>query len=129
MPSTRRTGLSLALVLALAASAFAADVTGKWKAEYTGPDGQARTNVFTFAVSGEKLTGTVTSSMAPEPAAIEDGTIKGDEIAFGVTRNFGGNEIKLRYKGKVSGDEIPLTVTGSAGGQDFEFQITAKREK
>lgn len=125
----RRAGLAMALVVAFAVFAIASDVTGSWKAEFTGPDGQARTNVFTFAVNGETLTGTVTSSMAPEPAPIENGTIKGDEIAFGVTRQFDGNEIKLRYEGKVSGDEIPLTVNGSAGGQDFEFQMTARRVK
>ena len=129
MYPTRKTGLALALVVVLAHLAAAADVTGAWKAEFTAPDGQPRTNVFTFAVSGETLTGTVTSSMAPEPAAIENGTIKGDEIAFSVTRQFDGNELKLHYKGKVSGDEIPLTVNGSMGGQDFEIQITAKRVK
>ena len=92
---TRKTGFALALVVVLAVSAAAADVTGSWKAEFTTPEGQPRTNVFTFAVSGETLTGTVTSSMGPEPAAIESGTIKDDEIAFSVTRKFGGNELTL----------------------------------
>jgi hypothetical protein len=80
-------------------------------------------------VKGETLTGTVVSSMAPEPAKIENGTLKGDDIAFTVTRNFQGNELKLNYQGKVKGDEIPLTVKAGAGDQSFEFQIVAKREK
>ena len=120
---------ALAMSAAIAGTAFAADITGKWKSEFTGPDGNVRTNVFTFEVKGEVVTGTVTSSMAPEPAKIEDGTLKGDAIAFKVTRNMQGNEIKLSYTGTVKGDEIPLKVSADAGGQTFAFDIVAKREK
>jgi hypothetical protein len=120
---------ALAVGLAMAGSAFAADITGKWKSEFTGPDGNSRTNVFTFEVKGETVTGTVTSSMAPEPAKIEDGTLKGDAIAFKVTRDMGGNQIKLSYTGTVKGDEMPLKVSADAGGQTFAFDIVAKREK
>ena len=94
---------ALALSLATAVPAFAADINGKWKSEFTGPDGNSRTNVFTFEVKGETVDGTVTSSMAPEPAKIEEGTLKGDEI--------------------------PLKVSADAGGQTFEVDIVAKREK
>ena len=120
---------TFACALALAATAAAADVAGKWKAEFQGPDGNSRSNVFTFEVNGEVLTGTVTSSMAPEPAKIEEGTLKGDAIAFKVTRDFGGNQIKLSYTGTVKGDEIPLKVAAAGGDQSFEFDIVAKREK
>ncbi len=120
---------ALAVSAAIAGTAFAADITGKWKSEFTGPDGNSRTNIFTFEVKGETVTGTVTSSMAPEPAKIEDGTLKGDAIAFKVTRNMGGAEIKLSYTGTVKGDEIPLKVSADAGGQTFDFDIVAKREK
>jgi len=126
----RLMGVLAALILSAAAvPALAADINGKWKAEYDGPDGNHRTNVFTFEVKGETVTGTVTSSMAPEPAKIDEGTLKGDAITFKVTRNFGGNEIKLNYAGTVKGDEIPLKVSADAGGQTFEFDIVAKREK
>jgi len=120
---------ALAVSVALAGSALAADLTGKWKSEFTGPDGNSRTNVFTFEVKGEVVTGTVTSSMAPEPAKIEEGTLKGDAISFKVTRDMGGNQIKLSYTGTVKGDEIPLKVSADAGGQTFDFDIVAKREK
>ena len=121
--------VALACSMAMAATAFGADIAGKWKSDFTGPDGNSRTNIFTFEVKGETVTGTVTSSMAPEPAKIEEGTLKGDAIAFKVTRNMGGNEIKLSYAGTVKGDEIPLKVSADAGGQTFEFDIVAKREK
>jgi hypothetical protein len=121
---------ALALSLAAVAPAFAADITGKWKSEFQGPDGNSRTNVFTFEQKGDAVTGTVTSSMAPEPAKIEEGTLKGDAISFKVTRNMGGAELKLTYTGTVKGDEIPLKVSATApDGQAFEFDIVAKREK
>jgi hypothetical protein len=121
---------ALACTVVMTATAFAADIAGKWKSEFTGPDGNNRTNVFTFEVKGETVTGTVTSSMAPEPAKIDEGTLKGDAIAFKVTRNLGGAEIKLTYTGTVKGDEIPLKVAATApDGQAFEFEIVAKRQK
>jgi len=120
---------ALAVSAAMTGTAFAADIAGKWKAEFQGPDGNSRTNVFTFEVKGETVTGSVTSSMAPEPAKIEEGTLKGDAIAFKITRDMGGNQIKLSYAGTVKGDEIPLKVSADAGGQTFDFDIVAKREK
>jgi hypothetical protein len=121
---------AVALSLATALPAFAADISGKWKSEFQGPDGVSRTNVFTFEQKGEAVIGTVTSSMAPEPAKIEEGTLKGDVLNFKVTRNMGGAELKLAYTGTVKGDEIPLKVSATApDGQAFEFDIVAKREK
>jgi hypothetical protein len=119
----------MSMSLLAASLVLAADITGKWKAEFDAPDGQKATNTFTFKVDGEKVTGSVHSSLSGTEAPIEDGTLKGDDLSFGLTRNFGGQEMKFRYKGKVKGDEIPLTVSGDAGGQSFEIQMNAKREK
>lgn len=106
-----------ALVLLLSLAALAADVSGKWKAEFTTPDGTARVNTFTFKQEGEKLTGTVAGTQ--DETAIENGRVKGDELSFVANRPFG----RFTYKGKVSGNEIKLAV-------DFDgnnFEITAKR--
>src|SRR5690349_2763542 len=82
--------------MAVPALAAAADVTGKWKSEFQAPDGTALTNEFTFEQKGEALTGTVLSSRTPGVTAnIEEGSVKGDAIAFTVTRTFDGNQIKL----------------------------------
>ena len=102
---------------------WAADVSGKWKAEFTTPDGQSRTTTFAFQVDGAKLTGTVGSVMGE--AKIDDGKVSGDEISFSVTRNFGGNDVKMLYKGKVAGEEIKFTV--SVAEMDRTFEMTAKR--
>jgi len=110
----------LCLLIAFAFVA-AADVSGKWKSSFTTPDGQTRETIYTFKVDGEKLTGTVASPRGE--SQIQEGTVSGDEISFVVVRSFGGNEVKMRYKGKVAGDEIKFTV--EAGERSFE--MTAKR--
>ncbi len=114
--------------LLFAGSAFAADVSGKWTADFEAQGGQKVQNVFTFTVDGERLTGTVYSSLAGSEATIEEGSVKGDDVAFAITRDFGGTAVRLRYTGKVVGDEIRFTVVAGEGGQGFELQITAKRE-
>ena len=107
----------IALCLSVVSLAIAAEVNGKWKAEFTSPDGQQRVNTFTFKVEGEKLSGTVAGSQDETP--IENGKIAGDEISFTAERPFG----SFAYKGKVSGDEIKFKVTFN----DQTFEITAKR--
>ena len=97
--------------------AAAADVSGKWKAEFTTPDGTQRANTFTFKVEDGNLTGTVAGSQDETP--IKDGKIVGDEISFSAERPFG----KFTYNGKLSGDEIKFKVTFN----DRTFEITAKR--
>jgi hypothetical protein len=119
----------VSMVTVAASIVLAADINGKWKGELEGPDGQKITNTFTFKVDGEKVTGSVHSSRSGTEAPIEDGTLKGDALAFTLTRTIEGAQMKLRYTGKVKGDEIPMTVAGDVGGQSFEMQLVAKREK
>src|ERR1700732_2857634 len=103
-------------VLSVVAAA-AADISGKWKDEFTTPDGQARVNTFTFKVEGGKLTGTVQGSQDDTP--IQNGKIDGDEISFSAERPFGA----FTYKGKVGAGAIKFTV--EFNGQNFE--MAAKR--
>ena len=108
----------------LALTALAADVTGKWTAQVPGRGGQTREATFNFKADGNTLTGTVSGRMGDTP--ISDGKIDGDQISFTQTMEFGGNSVKLIYKGTVSGDAIKFTRTRDGGeGQGQEF--TAKR--
>lgn len=111
----------LVSILALAFTAFAADINGNWKATAEGPNGSME-RTFVFKVDGAKLTGETTSQMAGK-STITDGTVDGDNLTFTITANIQGNELKINYKGKVTGDEIHLTsqVAGSDGGQTFEW--------
>ncbi|MGC9971884.1 MAG: hypothetical protein ABSE56_14985 [Bryobacteraceae bacterium] len=99
---------AFALVGLLALSAFAADVSGKWKGEYPGRDGQMTTSTLTLKTDGEKLTGTVSGRMGDNP--ISEGRFSGDDISFVVVRNMQGQEMKSQYKGKVAGDEIKMSI-------------------
>ena len=115
----------LAAALALAVvSVSAADVDGKWTAQVAGRDGQMREQTFTLKADGEKLTGTTSGMQGGADVEIKDGTVKGDDIAFTVVRNFQGQEVKILYKGKVSAGEIKFT-SQREGGEPREF--TAKR--
>ncbi len=111
---TRR---NLLLWIAAAATMLAADITGKWKAEFTTPDGTPRTNTFTFKVDGAKVTGSVAGTQDETP--IQDGKLNGDDISFSAERPFG----RFDYKGKIAGNEIRFKV--SFGDQSFD--IVAKR--
>ena len=113
------------LAVALVATVEAADATGKWIAQVPGRDGQTRETTFNFKVEGDKLTGTMSGRQGDVPLA--DGTVKADDIAFTVTLNFQGNDVKLDYKGKVAGDEIKMTRHRQGSDQTAEF--TAKRAK
>ena len=106
-----------ATALLLPFRASAADINGKWKAEFTTPDGTPRTNTFTLTTEGAKLTGTVAGSQDETP--IQNGTVNGDEISFTAERPFG----SFTYNGTVNGNEIKFKVTFN----DQSFDITAKR--
>jgi hypothetical protein len=99
--------IGAAALLVLLASAWAADVTGKWVAEVQGMQGPSETT-FVFKVDGTTLTGTVTTSRGE--STISEGKVNGDEISFVVVRQRqDGSEMKMLWKGKVSGDEIKFT--------------------
>ena len=94
-------------VLALLASAWAADVTGKWVAQTPGRDGATSETTFNLKVEGTVLTGTMTNTRGE--STISEGKVAGDEISFVIVRKMGENEMKTLYKGKVAGDEITFT--------------------
>ncbi len=54
----RQVRATAVLTMVLAVSAFAADVTGKWKASFEGPQGPIDL-MFTFKTEGDKVTGIV----------------------------------------------------------------------
>ena len=88
--------------MVLAVSAFAADVTGKWKASFEGPQGPLDL-MFTFKTEGDKVTGTVASPMGDLP--LSDIKIDGDQITF-----------------TVSTDQFSVVHTGTGRGRRDEAQ-------
>ena len=110
--------------LALAVSAFAADVTGKWTAEVKGRGGQTREVTMNFKVDGSTLTGTISGPGGD--IAIKDGKVADDTITFNVTREFQGNSMKINYTGKVDGTTINFK-SEREGGQGQAQEFTAKK--
>jgi hypothetical protein len=100
----------LAAFILVAATAFAADVTGKWTAEFDTQIGPQK-YTYDFKVDGSKLTGTANGGPADHTmtSEIKEGTVNGDEISFVETFKYDDNEVRIEYKGKVTGDEIKFT--------------------
>ena len=108
-------------------SAYAADVSGKWTAEFDTAIGVQK-YTYEFKVDGAKLTGKAIGKRTDSEATVEiqEGKINGDEISFVENLKFGDQDLRIEYKGKVSGDEIKFTrKVGDFGNEEF----VAKRVK
>ena len=111
------------LVLGLAISALAADISGQWTATFNTQVGEQH-YVYTFKVDGEKLTGTAKSDNGN--VTIENGTVKGDDVSFVENLDYQGQKLVITYTGKVSGDEIHFTRDVGGFGKE---ELVAKRAK
>ena len=113
----KRLILTFASLLALAISAWAADISGKWVGQVP-RDGQTVETTFVFKADGDKLTGTMSDGQGGT-IAIEDGKISGDMVSFSVTTERG----KRTFTGAVSANEIKFKREGGQNPSEF----TAKR--
>jgi hypothetical protein len=94
--------------------ASAADIDGKWIAQVEGRRGGKVTETLTLKANGNSLTGSIRRRAAPRD--ISEGTIKGSEVTFKVTRDAKGKTVTQQYKGTLSGGLLRLFVVGSRGG-------------
>jgi len=112
-------GLAFALVFA----AFAADLTGKWAAEF---DTQIGAQKYTYDLKADdgKLTGTAAGPQGS--VAIREGKVDGDSVFFVENMNYQGTDIRIEYSGKLVGDELKLT---RKVGEFATEELVAKRVK
>jgi hypothetical protein len=109
---------------------------GTWTWTMPGRNGgPERKLTLKLKVEGEKLTGTLTSpgrDGTTSETKIEDGKIKGEEVSFTVTREFNGNKMTSKYKGKVSADTIKGKIeserNGEAQSRDWEAKRTTEKK-
>jgi hypothetical protein len=106
-------------LLLVGVSAFAADVDGKWTGMVTTDNGDFPVT-FNFMADGAMLHGSMAGPDGSD-IAIKDGMIDGANISFWLSLDFGGNAMKLTYKGVVAGDHIDIS--GDAGGMPFKFTV------
>jgi hypothetical protein len=107
--------------------AHAADVTGKWTAEF---DTQVGPQKYTFElkVEGDKLTGKAFFERMGQKgeAVLTEGKVEGDQVSFVEPMDFQGSTVRIEYKGTIKGDEIAFTRNV---GEFASEQLVAKRVK
>ena len=115
------------LILTGLGQAHAADLVGKWTAEFETQIGIQK-YVYEFKAAGDKFTGKATFERTTGNGAVElkDITLKGDDIFFAEPLEIDGNEITITYAGKLTGDEMKLTRTV---GDFATEQVVVKRAK
>ena len=108
----RRILIVAVIALTALACAYAADIAGKWTAQFDTQVGLQK-YTYEFKVDGTTLTGKALGNIAgaASESAIQDGKINGDEISFVETQKYQGQDVRIVYKGKVTGDEIKFTRT------------------
>jgi len=99
-----------AAILPLFTAARAADLAGRWTAEFDSQIGVQK-YVYEFKVDGEKITGKATHdhSMGKGEAELKAIKLSGDDVSFTEPLNINGDEITITYTGKIAGDEMKLT--------------------
>ena len=131
--SALRASVCTVLFLGLMPVLQAADPVGTWTWSTPGRDGgEPRKSTLKLKVEGTKLMGTITmpgrQGGDPVVTEISEGSVKGDEIAFAVTREFNGNKFTAKYSGKIAGDTIKGKITTERDGNVREREWEAKRE-
>lgn len=117
----------LALLIATALPAAAADLAGRWTAEFDSPIGVQK-YVYVFSKSGDALAGEATyeHSMGKGTVQLQNVKLEGDKVAFDEPLSIEGNEITISYSGTLAGDELKLTRQVGEFGTE---ELTAKRAK
>jgi hypothetical protein len=126
-------GVCAVLALGFLSEAKAADkADGTWTWTMQGRNGGAERKMsLKLKTEGSKLTGKFISpgrDGATSETEIQDGTVKGDEIAFKVVREFNGNKMTTKYTGKVTADVIKGKAESERNGQAQSRDWEAKRE-
>jgi hypothetical protein len=116
-------------------AAFAADPSGTWKWTQQGRQGgQGFEMTLKLEVKDGALSGSTGAIQGPQGeipgVAISDASIKGDTVAFSITREFNGNKRTSKYEGKIEGDTIKGTIERQTrDGTTQKSDWTATRAK
>lgn len=104
-----KTALILLALAALQLSAWAANFTGTWKAEFNTQIGVQK-YTFNLEQQGNALAGKATAEIGGEKyeSTLKNGKVEGDTVSFVEELKFQGNDLEIRYDGKLSGKELKL---------------------
>jgi hypothetical protein len=130
---TKKLLFVVSILCALAFTALAAGIDGKWTAEQPGRNGgPARVSTFTFKASGATFTGEMSAPGRggdPMVSQITDGKVDGANVSFKISRDMGGTPVVTEYKGTLDGDTLTLKFMqpGRGGAEPTERTMVAKR--
>lgn len=113
---------ALALFAAAPSAASAQSVAGTWDASMNTPGGPRAFKVI-LQVKGDSLSGTVKRATGDVPLS---GFIKGNDVTFSYSIDYGGNPITLTVTATVTGDSMKGSIDLSGGVQEV---FTAERAK
>ncbi len=109
------------LLLTLAVAAFAAvppvsaqspvKVAGEWNATMNTPGGTREFKIV-FTQQGDSLSGTVKRASGDVPLK---GSVKGNDVTFAYTIDYGGSDLTLVVTAAVTGDAMKGTIDLSGG--------------
>jgi hypothetical protein len=116
----RRALLALVMTVGLAASAFAADATGKWVGSVETPNGPIELT-YDLKADGETLSGTVSSAMGSLP--LNKGKIAGSVLTYEVALE---NAV-ITHQATINdaGTEIAIKATGEWGTSEYVVKKVA----
>lgn len=119
--------LFLLIAFLFAGVARAAEIDGRWRAEFETQVGVQK-YVFELKADGEKLTGRARGERDTDKSdvAITEGKIVKDEVFFVENLTLGDFDLRIEYRGKLAGDELKLT---RQVGDVATEQLVAKRVK
>jgi enterochelin esterase-like enzyme len=116
----------LLAITACSLSAFAADVTGTWKADFETQRGVQK-YAFALKQDGTNVTGkaSVDTNGEKREADLKEGKVQGDTLTFVELLTIQDNEVRVTFTGKLSANEIKFT---RAVGDFGSTEATAKRD-
>lgn len=118
----RSIGLAVLVLVLGSVSALAANVNGKWTADFTTQAG-AQKYTYEFHADGATVTGKAVSERGD--IAIRNGKIDGDTISFVEVLSKDGKDMEINYTGTIDGDTIKFTRTMNGGA--IKEDLVAKR--
>jgi hypothetical protein len=91
---------------------------------YTTHDGTKMSSTLTLKSEGGALSGSISSARGS--VALDEVSVKGEDVAFAVIRVGFGDRIRIEYTGKVKGDTMTLKM--KVGARE-PIDVTAKRSQ
>ena len=99
---------------------------GTWKWTFPMPDGTKAQPKVKLKRDGNTLTGKTMVNPGSE-AAIQEGRVDGEQVAWSVTREQAGRKVTTRYSGQWVGETIQGTIESDWAGEARKYPWTAKR--